>query len=99
MGLSKIIIAPIGIITLPERDNEGWLLLWEMDYIGNHPYCGNGHVIFLRGRVSKDPEFRLGHQLKCARCNMVLAHFPPEIETYDRMRRYFSGANNMLRLV
>ena len=87
MKLSKIIVAPIGMIILPERENEEELLLKSLDWVGYHAYCGEGHVIFLRGVISKIDG--LSNRLKCARCNMVLAYFPAGIETYGQMRRYF----------
>ena len=86
----NIIVAPLGIVRIFPRDNEEFLLLKDMEYVGVHPYCGSGYVIFLEGVVSKVSE--LSNRLKCARCNMVLATFPAEIQTYGLMRQYFEQA-------
>lgn len=86
----NIIVASLGIIRIYPRDNEDFLLLKDMEYVGVHPYCGSGHVIFLEGVVSKVSG--LSNRLKCARCNVMLATFPAEITTYGSMRRYFEQA-------
>ena len=84
-----VILAPIGIIPIIERNDEDTLLLSNLKdgVVGTHAYC-NGYVILVEGIVSKI-EGVSGSVLKCAACNMALARFPAKIKTYGGMRRHF----------
>lgn len=86
--IKNVLIAPIGIITFPEREREDQLLLSAMDYVGHHLLC-SGHVIFLEGTVAKTIPGWHSSKLKCARCNIILMTFPAEVRTYGELRRHF----------
>jgi|GEM_PF-5558405 len=82
MKSPRAFVVPLGIVKMPPRDNEDKLHLTGTGFglVGTHVFC-NGPVIV--------QETASCNMLKCSACNIILATFPQEIQTYAQLRKYF----------
>ena len=84
----KALVAPVGVISLPEYANENVLLLVGLKngVVGNHALCGGYVTAIVQPNIKN--AFNI---LRCSRCGTILASFSAKIQTYGAMRRHFQA--------